>query len=74
MNYTLILAGNGGDIANTTLGIIEREPWERPQVNQQIEFRNKTYVILSCSPASNPDNSTVSYVIELFNQNFPYKR
>ncbi len=74
MNYTLILAGNGGDIANITLGIIEREPWQRPQVNQQIDFHDKTYVVLSCSPANNPDNATVSYIIELFNPNFPYKR
>lgn len=73
MNYTLILAGNYGDKPPVTLGVFESEPWCRPQLNQQITFRGKTYVVVSCSPASNPADATVSYTIEPYNSNAPYK-
>lgn len=64
MNYTLILAGNGGDIPDVTLGIIERDPWMRPQVNYRISYHGEEFTIIKCSPSSNPDNATVSYTIQ----------
>jgi len=64
MNYKLILRGNGGDIADVTLGVIFRDPWQRPQLSQQIQWHGKTFTIVSCSPVGNPDNATVSYTIE----------
>lgn len=74
MNYTLILAGNGGDIADRELGVIFREPWCRPQLSEQLEFRGKIFVVVKCTPVGNPDNATVSYTIEPLNPNSPYKR
>jgi len=73
MNYTLVLAGNYGDKPPIVLGYFEQEPWARPQLNQQITFRGKTYVVVSCSPTTNPENLTVSYTIEPFNPRYPYK-
>lgn len=73
MNYTIILAGSGGDIPDVTLGIIEREPWCRPQLDQQLKYNGKVYTVTKCVPPSNPDNATVSYTIALLNNNYPYK-
>ena len=73
MNYTLILAGNYGDKPPITLGVFESDPWARPQLNQQIEFRGKIYVVVACNPTSNPSDVTVAYTIEPFNSNAPYK-
>lgn len=72
MNYTLVVKGNGirDDI---TLGIIERKPEFRPALRQQLEYKGKTYVVAKCSPADNPVTSTVTYYIEKYNPNKPFR-
>lgn len=74
MNYELWVEGNGGDIPDTVLGVIFREPWQRPAVGQEIQIKGKIFTILRAVPADNPDNTLVKYYIEKPNYNWPYKR
>ena len=74
MNYELWVEGNGGDIRDTVIGVIFRDPWQRPAVGQEIQIKGKIFTILRCDPADNPENTLVKYYIEKPNDNWPYKR
>ncbi len=73
MNYELWIAGNGGDIPDTVLGVIFREPWQRPTVGQEIQIKGRIFTVLRCDPSNNPDNTVVKYYVDLPNDNWPYK-
>ena len=73
MNYTFYLAGNGGNISDTILGQITREPWERPTLGLELKIKSKTFRVIRIDPTSNPDNTTVSYYVEPLNNNWPYR-
>lgn len=73
MNYTFYLAGNGGNISDTILGQITREPWERPTLGLELKIKSKTFRVIRIDPPSNPDNTTVSYYVEPLNNNWPYR-
>lgn len=72
MNYTLILKGDG-QTEDITLGIIERDPEMRPTVGQHIEYKGREYKISKSTPPNNPSTTTVTYYIETYNPNFPYR-
>lgn len=74
MNYELWMAGNGADIPDTVLGVIFREPWQRPTVGQEIQIKGRIFTILRCVPSSNPDNVMVKYYVDPPNDNWPYKQ
>ena len=59
MNYELWIAGDGGSIPDTLLGVIFRDPWQRPAVGQEIQIKGKIFTILRCDPADNPENTLV---------------
>ena len=68
MNYELWVEGNGGDIPDTVIGVIFRDPWQRPAVGQEIQIKGKIFTILRCDPADNPENTLVKYYIETPNK------
>ena len=74
MNYELWIAGNGGDVPDTVLGVIFRDPWMRPAVGQEISIKGKIFTVLRCDPSSNPDNAVVKYYVSAPNDNWPYKK
>lgn len=73
MNYTLVLVGNGSTIPDTTLGIFFRPEGQRPLVGEQLEYKGRVYRVQRASPATNPTTSTVTYYIEPYNSNAPYR-
>ena len=74
MNYELWIAGNGGDVPDTILGVIFRDSWQRPAVGQEIQIKRKIFTVLRCDPSDNPDNLSVKYYVTSPNYNWPYKR
>jgi len=74
MNYTYILAGNGGKIPDLTIGIVFRDPWQRPIVGGRVFIKGVEYTVVTADPPSNPDNVTVKYRVEPFNADHPYRR
>lgn len=74
MNYTLILKGDGGHIADMVLGIYKTDPWQRPVKGMEIEVRGRTYKVLSVSPVNPTDTQTATIYLEVPNPNYPYKR
>tara|TARA_R110001592_G_scaffold301945_1_gene573680 strand:+ start:355 stop:585 length:231 start_codon:yes stop_codon:yes gene_type:complete len=74
VNYELWIAGDGGSIPDTVIGVIFREPWQRPAPGQEIQIKGKIFTILRCDPPSNPDNESVKYFVNKPNDNWPYKR
>ena len=73
INYLIYIVGNGGNISDTLLGVIFREPWERPQLGQELSIKNKIFRVVKVVPPSNPSNVTVSYYVEPLNNNWPYR-
>lgn len=73
MNYTFYLAGNGGNISDTILGQITREPWERPTLGLELKIKSKIFRVIRIDPPSNPDNTSVKYYVEPLNNNWPYR-
>jgi hypothetical protein len=74
LNYEIWLAGDGGDIPDTPIGYVFRDPWQRPTVGQEIRVQGKIFKVLRSTPSSNPDNAKVIYYVESPNDNWPYKR
>jgi hypothetical protein len=72
MNYTLIVKGDGST-EDITLGVIYRVPDFRPVVGQHLEYKGTEYIVAKCSPPSNPSTSTVTYYIQKYNSNHPYR-
>lgn len=73
MNYNLYLAGNGGNIKDTVIGQISREPWERPHIGDEIKIKSRLFKVIRTIPSDNPDNTSVTYYVEPLNSNWPYK-
>lgn len=73
LNYNLILAGNGSDIADFTIGVFYREEWQRPQLGQEIEYNSRIYRVIKTDPRDNPADKAVTYWLEPLNPNRPYK-
>lgn len=73
MNYDFYLAGNGGNISDTIIGTVNREPWERPVIGNEIRIKSKIFKVIRTDPTDNPDNTTVKYYVEPLNPNWPYR-
>lgn len=72
--YILVIKGNGADIQDTIVGYFRSFTWARPFVGGQISHKGKKYSVLSCTPPNNPgDGTLVTYYVERFNPNWPYK-
>ena len=41
MNYELWRTGDGGDVPDSVIGVIFRDPWQRPTVGQEITIKGK---------------------------------
>lgn len=63
-NYEIWLQGDGGQIADVVLGMIERDDWMRPTVGQEIKLKGKTYYVVRADPSSNPPNVKVKYYVQ----------
>jgi len=74
MNYEIWIAGDGGNTEDYLLGVIFREPWERPVVNQQLEFKHKLFTVVRCIPPTNLETDSVKYFLEPYNSNIPFKK
>jgi len=73
MNYTFVLWSGNPEIDNRTIGIIFRDPVFRPVIGQTIMIKRVEYTVMSTTPKGNPDNVAVTYLVERFNANAPYK-
>ena len=60
-------------IKQEPLVLFYREPFERPSVGGLIEYKKIQYRVVSCTPSSNPDNQSVTYVVRVDNPNRPYR-
>ena len=45
----------------------------RPSVGGQIYISGKKYIVVRANPSGNPDNVSVTYYVQPFNPDYPYK-
>jgi len=73
MNYNFVLSG-GGHTEDLTIGTIFREPWQRPTLGGRVFIKRVEYDVIKTTPTGNPDNVSVTYLVELHNPSAPYRR
>ena len=58
---------------NKVLGQISRQEGMRPRKGMQLCIKGILYTIVETDPKNNPDNDFVTYIVERFNPNAPFK-
>lgn len=72
--YTFILTFNNPKYKDIVLIQQWMRNWERPFVGGQIFLKGKKYKVISANPSNNPDDQSVTYTVEQFNPQAPYRR
>jgi len=73
MNYTFKWDGQPFGKEDIVIGIIFREPWQRPTLHLELMIKGAHVRVTRTLPADNPDNAGVTYFVEPVNGNWPYK-
>ena len=60
MNYEIWIVGDGGDVPDTVLGVIFRDPWMRPAVGQEISIKGKMFTICLLYTSPSPRDGLLS--------------
>ncbi len=73
MNYNFFWDGQPWDRDDIVIGMIFREPWQRPTLGAELKIKGVLVRVTRIVPRDNPDNAAVTYFVEPLNGNWPYK-
>ena len=73
MNYNFFWDGQPWAREDIVIGLIFREPWQRPTLGAELKIKGALVRVTRIVPKDNPDNVSVTYFVEPVNGNWPYK-
>ncbi len=73
MNYNFFWDGQPWDRDDIVIGMIFREPWQRPTLGAELKIKGVLVRVTRIVPRANPDDVSVTYFVEPLNGNWPYK-
>ena len=73
ITYKIVLKSGVPKIKDIPLIEYEELDFQRPSLNGLLTVRDKLYKVIAITPSTNPTGQAVTYYVEEYNGNEPYK-